>query len=590
MRLLEVFFQPPLAIARLGGSDMPMESFTWAEDPTIHGVHRTTLRPAVTLEVAGDGSLRPYLPGAIHFKDGEQLRPVAPFFELWARLEDDNREEIENRPLTLGVLAELGVSLDSVAFNITVANRKAQRRTRCAADAFIARVAVAGNDHERRALLAVSPHNPGEEPLVFADQPVPLGHLQVIRPLEGHALGVDLSVLRVRFTPARGEVYGPPSATVAPASPLKQGDMLDPSTLGGRIHELVPARNRILNPKARWCGYVMAGHEQMDPQPSDSYDGANVGESRSWGVVDDSCDGIVEATVVVAGERYVARSRVLSSCPDYAPDRRPFLSFADDLADRDCEDPVLDNDTVEQTEAEVADLFARVFEFASMVNLDATRNNAILANAGATEVRGLPRVDERSMTRQETKYAKGAGYADERVPLDAGSLAPPSEAHDRLPYADLARRAHLDLADIEMLLDAMRSKRQRFEHLLRPPFGRFRQLNRRPGRIPNPRFRDARIDRDTWHDMRMPPYMRDSDANPLSLTWRQYHAVMGLLARLAEKRRVRARGGAWRLESPLARRTVRFLERLQGEGARRTRSTGDLNQPKRAKAARRGRN
>ena len=590
MRLLEVYFQPPLAIARIGGSDTPLESFIWAEDPTIHGVHRTTLRPAVTLEVAADGSLRPYLPGAIHFKDGERLRPVAPFFELWARLENEDGKETEPRPLTRGVLGELGASLDSVAFTITVANRKAQRRTRCAADAFVARIAVAGNDHERKPLLAVSPHNPNEEPLVFADKPVPLGHLQVIRPAVGHALGVDLSVLRVRFTPARGEVYGPPSAVLAPASPLKQGDMLDPSTLGGRIHELVPARNRILNPKARWCGYVMDQHEQMDPQPSDSYDGANVGDSRSWGVVDDSCDGIVEAAIVVASERFVARSRVLSSCPDYAPDRRPFLSFADDLADRDCEDPVLNDATVEQTEAEVADLFARVSEFASMVNLDATRNNAIVANAGATEVRGLPRVDDRTMTGQETMYAKGARYADDRVPLKLGNLETPSVAHDRIPYADLARRAHLDLADVEMLLDALRSKPQRFEHLLRPPFGRFRQLKHRPGRTPDPRFRDARIDRDTVHDMRMPPYMRDSDANPLSLTWRQYHAVMGLLARLAEKRKVRASGGAPRLESPLARRMVQFLERLQGEaGATRTRSAGSLNERKRATASRRRR-
>ena len=27
----------------------------------------------------------------------------------------------------------------------------------------------------------------------------------------------------------------------------------------------------------------------------------------------------------------------------------------------------------------------------------------------------------------------------------------------------------------------------------------------------------------------MPPYMRDSDENPLSLTWRQYHLLMNFL-------------------------------------------------------------
>ena len=211
-RVLEVYFKPPLAIARVGGSDTPLESFSWAEDETIHGERRTTLRPAVTLEVAPDGTVRPYFPGAIHFKDGGCLRPVAPFFELWVRFQEKGKSVIKDQPLTLDTLEELKVPLESVVYRITVANRKAQRRTRRAADAFIARVEAAGNDHARKPLLAFSPHNPQEEPLVFAHRPVPLGHFQVIRPAVGRALAVDLSVLRVRFTPAHGEVYGPPTA------------------------------------------------------------------------------------------------------------------------------------------------------------------------------------------------------------------------------------------------------------------------------------------------------------------------------------------------------------------------------------------
>jgi len=33
--------------------------------------------------------------------------------------------------------------------------------------------------------------------------------------------------------------------------------------------------------------------------------------------------------------------------------------------------------------------------------------------------------------------------------------------------------------------------------------------------------------------MRMPPYMRDSDQNSLSITYRQYHALMDLIDRIA---------------------------------------------------------
>ena len=35
------------------------------------------------------------------------------------------------------------------------------------------------------------------------------------------------------------------------------------------------------------------------------------------------------------------------------------------------------------------------------------------------------------------------------------------------------------------------------------------------------------------HDMRMPPYMRDSDATALSITRRQYDTIMGVADRLS---------------------------------------------------------
>jgi hypothetical protein len=47
--------------------------------------------------------------------------------------------------------------------------------------------------------------------------------------------------------------------------------------------------------------------------------------------------------------------------------------------------------------------------------------------------------------------------------------------------------------------------------------------------VPDPHFRDPRVARDGLHDMRMPPYMRDSDENALSLNWRDYDALMRLL-------------------------------------------------------------
>jgi hypothetical protein len=290
VRLLEVFFLPPLAIGRLGGSDQPLEAFDWEISTDPHGVQRTTIRPAVTLEVMADGSARPYLPNLIHFRDGELLRPVAPFFELWARVSRDGAGSTEE-PITLGLLRELGVSLAGVRYSIQVGNRKAERRTHVQACAFVARVEAFGDDHARKPLLAISPHNAGEEPLVFPDRPIPLGHFQVIQPMPWVVAGVDLSVLRVRFTPAKGEVYGPPAAIAAMASTVPPG--YPTRRLVGRMHEIVRPENRILNDRTPWTQYIWDQPGQVDPQPSDSYDGAHEGTKRSWGVVDDTCDGLI---------------------------------------------------------------------------------------------------------------------------------------------------------------------------------------------------------------------------------------------------------------------------------------------------------
>ncbi len=126
--IVELFFLPPLAIGRLGGSDTPLESFHWGADNAIHAAHRTMIEPAVTLEIAEDGTPLPYIPSAIRFRDAGKLRPVAPFFELWVRTQGE--QEVREVPLTLDLLDSLGLEIGDLRFRISVANKKAQRRTR----------------------------------------------------------------------------------------------------------------------------------------------------------------------------------------------------------------------------------------------------------------------------------------------------------------------------------------------------------------------------------------------------------------------------------------------------------------------------
>jgi hypothetical protein len=547
MEITEIYFLPPLAIARLGASDTPLDCFVWDTDKSIHGANRTVIQPAVTLRVMADGSLRPFVPNAIQFRDGAPLRPVAPFFELWATI--NSGAGSEDKPLTTSLLRRFGANLSSVEYTITVANRKAQRRTGSAACAYIARQSVQGNDHERKPLLAYSPHSARTEPLVTRDRPIPLGHFQVIRPIKRKAMNVDLSALRVRFTPAKGKVYGPRTAIAGPASPLPPGQALDPLTLGGRLYEIVPEDNRILNPHTKWSEYIMDADKQEDPQPSDSYDGANVGNNRSWGVVDDSCDGIIEAQVAIRGARFVATARVLSSCPDFAPDRRPLNSFADDLADRDLESVQInpqDRSQIAQTQAEIADLFARAFETASLINLDSNRYRALSENA--TNRRDRPQVNFDSMTGKDKPPAD--------LTADLFPSAPDPNDSD-LPYSDVAHFRHGELSDIEIMLDLFSQNATRVRKIIRPPFGRFRQLKKRPHprSKPSADFRDPRVARDQLHDMRMPPYMRDSDLLPLSITQRQYDALVKLLSLSAVGK------GQIRREGPTIERIREILER-----------------------------
>jgi hypothetical protein len=111
---------------------------------------------------------------------------------------------------------------------------------------------------------------------------------------------------------------------------------------------------------------------------------------------------------------------------------------------------------------------------------------------------------------------------------------------------------HAPLTDVDTLLDFLRDKREHVQRLIRPPYGRFRELAEDPGPEPNPAFRDTRVLRDIMEDMRMPPYMRDSDETPLSLSWRQYRLLMDFLHYLGSSD-----------DGPRRRRVGQLIERLR---------------------------
>jgi hypothetical protein len=510
----EILFLPPMAVGRLGGSDVPLDSFNWAEDPTLHGAGLTVIVPAVSLEVLADGALRPFMPSVIRFRDGRLFRPTAPFFELWVR------SNTQDQPLTLKWLHDNKVSLSDIQYSVVASNRKAARRSGAPACAFSAEVDVAADDHNPRSLLASSS---GDDPLVLPDKPVDLGRFHVLRPTPVTAMGVDLSILRVRFTPARGQVYGPVSATQA----------IDPDS--GRKHEIVPEANRILNQQSSWLQYS-SNDRQDSPEPSDTYDGSDDSSrrNRSFGVVDDTCDVVLQASLRIGGRSWRATARVFVAPPDFAPDRRPFCSLAEELADRD--PPAIGpKETPQEAMDRLGDLFQRVYETASLANVDMMRNAMMPRDKrGLVSFADLPAV-----TLGDSMTPKDSPYFDQDQNLNSTPVS-----HDELPYSSVAAQTHAPLADTEDLALFLRTSAKQVKRIVRPAYPHFKDLQPqvKSSAKPNPKHRDPRVDRDTEHDMRMPPYMRDSDASPLSLNRRQYDFLMqtvdGLQTRTSSKRQM----------------------------------------------------
>ena len=326
-----LYCDPPIAIARLGGSTAPLVAYAWAPHANPRNDDDTGIVPDWSLEVLPDGSLAPFLPQEVRFRDGPAIRPVCPFVEVWARMGEAGSDASTWRdaPLTEALLADSGLDLSALSFKVEARNAKAARRTGNVGLAYglFPAVTVRGDHHDPVPLTAVSmPGSPVA--MIPPGRGIPFGTVQICKPGRNPPAGtapwppeVDLEVVRLRFTPPAGLVYGPPEAAVpTPESPVPA----------------VPAANAFLNGAAGWYRSDGAGGGFVNP--SDTFDAFAFGRDvLSLGVVDDTCDARIEISLKVARPEAAvapATANVLVGPPDFAPDRRPFLSIADDLNDR----------------------------------------------------------------------------------------------------------------------------------------------------------------------------------------------------------------------------------------------------------------
>ncbi|MFJ7158161.1 hypothetical protein ACIQUQ_24940 [Streptomyces sp. NPDC101118] len=444
----KLWLQPPLAFARLGPSRTPCDNYRWGpSDLTPRGSGKTTVVPEPTLDLAADGTLTERMPQQVRFKDAEGWRPVCPYFEVHGSWTADG--ERRTGPVTEEVLAGFGLGLDDVRWEVTVANLKAHHITQADGDRVTARVQVRGDDHQRHRLDGVSPQTE-PEPLVPAGRSVPLGAVQVPVP------NAALPELRLRFTPGAGVVYGPVGL---PQPPAPQG---------APPRYRVPQERLFLNPDAAWPRFALSDDPGTDPRtvPGGLFAGAE-NSGQSAGLVDDVCDGLV--TVTLPGG-LTATARVVACPPVFSPDRRPFVSIADGLADRigrgDVRRPEYVADP--QTALEIRDLFERILETAGNVNLDAM--NDIFGS--------LPTVEQLN-----------------------GVL---------LGLTDSGKRRHRRLVALETLEDLLRERPALVTERIREPVG-------------EPAYSD---DWRATFTEQMPPDMRAADGAALHLTHRQYDLLV----------------------------------------------------------------
>jgi hypothetical protein len=480
-----ILFVPPVSIARLGESTTPMEAFDWVGgDP--HTVAETRIGPAWTLDVDQEGAVSPRMPTTLTVRDGPLLRPVAPFLELWAMTGDGPPSGWLPRPVTPALLSANGTSEARLGFRVTALNRKAARRTGNPALRFgtFPPVDVRADDHRVVVLRGESPPDAPRR-MIPAGRSIPLGQVQVLRPRpqpgnEPWSADVRVDVVRLRVTPGRGRVYGPPAAVTAqpPA---------------------VPPDRAFLDPAAGWAGAPRGARVA----PADTVDEAPDG--RSLGVVDDTCDLTVTAVLEVGGSMLRARANVSVGPPHFAPDRRPFLSLADEINDRE-HDPARDAAmSAAERSAWVEDLFERVYETVALFDVDFWR---------AVRARQLPPEEQRAPIPGDgvPEPTRAMGGRDRLRDPDI-AVPGPSDI-EPLPLSARARERHRSLSDLSELVPWVLSHPGRLQEVVRPPFASS------PGD-------------ETRTSMRMPPFMRNSNARALTLARWQYDLLVEWAATLA---------------------------------------------------------
>jgi hypothetical protein len=297
--LKELRILPPIAIARFGSSQQPLDNYTVEVDQQNFTGFRKIV-PAETLKVDdATGEISGVsTPASITFRDNSGLiKPVAPFFEVWARFDDNDFLE----PLTTDRLAEMGSSADAVNWRVRVGNHKVFRRTGDQNDK-VSADSGSINDHGVHVLR-------GRANNFKAGKTIKLCSFRYLKPTAA------FPEIRLRFTPAEGKVYGHRAG-----DPNITDDVYNAAVGRWDNHNDGSPNLPAGTPLSTSPQGIYAVGRTSGPQ-----------QGRNLGYLDDSCDGVVEVQLTAGNVSFSASARVAVAPPDFAPDSFHVRTVADEI-------------------------------------------------------------------------------------------------------------------------------------------------------------------------------------------------------------------------------------------------------------------
>ena len=391
MTIKQLRILPPFAIGRLGSAHEPMDNYSFDLDiePDEAPLGYRPIKPQPTLivdeksgEIAGERT-----PPTLEFKRDGKIRPVAPFLEVYAVTDADALE-----PLTVELLQKHGLTTEDISWQITVSNRKVERRTEDKRDRVEAQTEWF-SDHHSHTLKGKCRN------FISRDAFIDFGRVRFIKP--NH----HFPEIRLRFTPAAGLIYGPDQPAV------DDGDPATPEVYP------IPEAQAIYNHKKSWFGLSSRDVENETvppslfaiepPAPSWLYNNRAI----SRGYLDDACDGFVEVQLKLkSGGKLTAKARICAAPPAMAPDSLFVRTLVDDLEQVIDGPDVAADEPVEVTHARAQDILRRAYETVRFMNVAVMNGNDFKGRA-ALSLDSMPE-EEAAGTQRAIRPVMAAGSVD----------------------------------------------------------------------------------------------------------------------------------------------------------------------------------